>query len=203
MTSGSSAEPAKTELIYFRPPRVRRDPPPDRLYLMDQAAHTYYRVSPKPVVRYLGFFLHFCLNWEPHVTIMCNRARASLKALQVLGNTHRGLSMANWRLVFNAVCLLVLLYGCQLWATLRKYRSLCARAQLVFNEGICLISGAFRTAPREPLHVLTQVLPARHFFDKLTHTSALCLTHMPVMSKLLARLGPDWQCAPGGGAPLL
>ena len=66
---------------------------------MDQAAHTYYRVTPKPVVRYLGFFLHFRLDWDPHVTIMCNRARASLKALQVLGNTHRGLSMANWRLV--------------------------------------------------------------------------------------------------------
>jgi hypothetical protein len=46
---------------------------------------------------------------------MCNRARASIKALQVLGNTIRGLSMANWRLVLNAVCLPVLAYGSQLW----------------------------------------------------------------------------------------
>ena len=110
--------------------------------------------------------------------------------------------MANWRLVFNAVRLPVLSYGCQLWATSRKYRSLCAQAQLVFNEGVRLISGAFHTAPREPLHVLTRVLPARHFFDKLTHTSALHLTRVPVTSQLLARLGPDWQCTPGGGHSL-
>ena len=166
---------------------------------MDQAAHMYYWVTPKPIMQYLRFFLHFCLDWEPHVTIMCNRARASLKALQVLGNTHRGLSMANWHLVFNAVCLPVLSYGCQLWATSHKYKSLCARAQLVFNEGVCLISGAFRTAPQEPLHVLTQVLPARHFFDKLTHTSALRLTQVPATLQLLAHLSPDWHCAPGGG----
>ena len=156
-----SAEPDKTELIYFRLPRARRDPPPDRLFLLDASRSTYYRVNPKVTVRYLGFFLHQRLDWAPHVDIMCNRARASLKALQVLGNTHRGLSMANWRLVFNAVCLPVLSYGCQLWATSRKYKSLCAKAQVVFNEGVRIIAGAFRTAPREPLHELTRVLPAR------------------------------------------
>ena len=133
------------------------------------------------------------------MTIMCNRARASLKALQVLGNTHRGLSMANWRLVFNAVCLPVLSYGCQLWATSRKYKSLCAKAQLVFNEGVKVISGAFCTAPREPLHELTRVLPARFFFDKLTHTSALRLYRVPRTSQLLARLGPEWQVPVSGG----
>jgi hypothetical protein len=30
---------------------------------------------------------------------MCNWACASIKVLQVLGNTIRGLSMANWRIV--------------------------------------------------------------------------------------------------------
>ena len=137
---------------------------------------------------------------EKSLAVRCGQLRSnSGRPEPELYNTHRGLSMANWRLVFNAVCLPVLSYGCQLWATSRKYRSLCAQAQLVFNEGVRLISGAFRTAPREPLHVLTQVLPARHFFDKLTHTSALRLTRVPVTSQLLARLGPDWQCTPGGG----
>ena len=119
-----SAELAKTELLYFHTPCARLDPPPDRLFLPDSATSGYYWVTPAPTVRYLGFFLNQRLDWEPHVTIMCNWARASLKALQVLGNTHRGLSMANWQLVFNAVCLPVLSYGCQLWATSRKYKSL-------------------------------------------------------------------------------
>ena len=66
-------------------------------------------------LRYLGFFFQRQLKWEPHVTIMSNRACTSVKALTVLGNTICGLSMANWCLVLNAVCLLVLTYGCLLW----------------------------------------------------------------------------------------
>ena len=189
-------EPEKTELVYFRKPWARQtSPPPDRLYLPDPARSTYYRVSPKATVRYLGFFINHKLDWEPHVTTMCNRARASIKALKVLGNTHRGLSMANWRLVFNAVCLPVLSYGCQLWATSRKYKTLVKKTQLVFNEGVKIISGAFRTAPREALHELTRILPARFFFDKLTQTSALRLYRIPATSQFFPRLGGDWAKA--------
>ena len=89
-------EPEKSELICFRSPGARKaSEPPDQLYLPDQNRSTYYRVTPKATVRYLGFFLNQKLDWTPHVDIMCNRARASLRALQILGNSHRGLSMAN------------------------------------------------------------------------------------------------------------
>ena len=188
-----SAELAKTALLYFRTPRACLDPPPDWLFLPESTTCGYYWVTPAPTVCYLGFFLNQRLDWEPHVTIMCNQAQVSLKALQVLRNTHHRLSMANWQLVFNTVCLPVLSYGCQLWATSRKYKSLCAKAQLVFNEGVKVILGAFRTAPREPLHEPTCVLPECYFFDKVTHTSALRLYRVPQTSQLLAWLGPEWQ----------
>ena len=202
-------EPEKTELVYFRKPWARQtSPPPDRLLLPDPIRSTYYSVAPKATVRYLGFFFNHKLDWEPHVSTMCNRARASIKALQVLGNTHRGLSMANWRLVFNAVCLPVLSYGGQLWATSRKYKTLIKKIQLIFNEGVKVISGAFRTAPREALHELTRVLPARLFFDKLTQTSALRLYRIPPTSQFFPRLGGEWakvvlgsSHTSSGGAP--
>ena len=124
---------------------------------------------------------------------MCNRAHASLKALQGLGNTHRGLFMANWWLVFNAVCLSVLSYRCQLWAVAGNYKTLTQKAQMVFNKGVKVIVGAFCTAPREALHKLTRVLPARHFFNKLTQTSALRLYCVPPTSQILACLGKDWR----------
>jgi hypothetical protein len=124
---------------------------------------------------------------------MCNRACASIKALQVLGSSHCGLSMANWRLVFNAVCLPVLSYGCQLWANSPKVVSLMKKVQLVFNEGAKVIAGAFRTAPREPLHEILRVLPARHFLEKLIHTSALRLYWVPWGSQLLSHLGHEWD----------
>ena len=130
--------------------------------------------------------------------MMCNHARASLRALKMLGNMHRGLSMANWRLVFNAVCLPVLSYGCQLWANARNWIGLINKCQKLFNEGVKVIAGAFHTAPQEALHELTRVLPARHFFDKLTHTSALRLLRVPRTSQLLACLGPEWQVPVNG-----
>ena len=97
---GMELEPDKTEVLFFSPPRKRNPiPAPTRLILPDRGASTYYVVLPTEQLRYLGFFIHRRLKWDPHVTIMCNRGRASIKALALLGNTVRGLSMANWRLI--------------------------------------------------------------------------------------------------------
>jgi hypothetical protein len=191
--SNLAIEPDKTEVLYFRTPRQRLDFPPNRICLPNPSENTSYAVQASDTVCYLGFFINHKLDWEPHVTIMCNRARASIKALQVLGSSHCGLSMANWRLVFNAVCLPVLSYGCQLWANSPKIVSLMKKVQLVFNEGVKVISGAFRTAPREPLHEILWVLPTRHFLEKLIHTSALRLYRVPRGSQLLSCLGHEWD----------
>ena len=187
----------KIKLICFRTPSAqKKSEPQDQLYLPDPGWYMYYCVTPKATVQYLGFFLNQKLDWTPHVDIMCNCACTSLQALQILGNSHCGLSMANWRLVFNAVCLPVLSYGCQLWANACNYKTLVNKAQIVFNEGIKVISSAFQTALWGPLHKLTQVLPARHFFDKLMATSALRLYCVPVTSQLWSCLGADWVFDP-------
>jgi hypothetical protein len=86
--AGLAIEPDKTKLLFFEKPYERSPmPPPSRLLLPDRDANTYYVVRPVETLRYLGFFIHHRLKWEPHVRIMCNRARASIKALQVLGVT--------------------------------------------------------------------------------------------------------------------
>jgi hypothetical protein len=94
------------ELLFFQKLYKRNPiPSPSRLLLLDRDVCSYYVVRLVETLRYLGFFIHCRLKWEPHVHIMCNQARASIKALQVLGNTIHGLSMANWHIVLNAVCL--------------------------------------------------------------------------------------------------
>jgi hypothetical protein len=103
---------------------------------------------------------------------MCNRARASIKALQVLGNSISGLSMANWRLVLNAVCLPVMTWGCQLWFRQGGTKGLVKMLQQVQNEMVKVVTGSFHTAPRETLLQITRMLPMRHFLEKLTYTSA-------------------------------
>jgi hypothetical protein len=202
LRAGLAVEPDKTELVFFQRPRERHAvAAPTRLILPDYAANTYYVVQPVETVRYLGFFINRRLNWEPHVKIMCNRARASIKALQILGNSVRGLSMANWRLAYNAVCLPVLTYGCQLWYT-GKQKKLVNMLQRVQNEGVKVITGAFRTAPREALLQIAKMLPMRHHLEKLTTTSALRLYRVPRASQLLRRLGPEWYVPHAGDLPL-
>ena len=202
--SGLAIEPDKTELLFFQKPHERNPlPAPTQLILPDPANSTYYVVMPSENIRYLGFFINRRLKWEPHVRIMCNRARASIKALQVLGNTVRGLSMANWRLVLNAVCLPVLAWGSQIWYLTGAAKTLIEMLQRVQNEMVKVVTGSFHTAPRGALLHFTRMLPMAHYIEKLTHTSALRLYRLPRASQLLRRLGPDWYVPGHGDFPLV
>ena len=193
--AGLSIEPDKTELLFFRKPGSHNIiPPPTHLFLPDPRISSYYKVNAAATVRYLGFFINHKLDWTEHVNIMCNRARASLKALQLLGNSIRGLSAANWRLVYNAVCLPVLTYGCQLWFT-GQQKTLVKKLQTVQNEGVKIIAGAFRTAPRDALHEHLSIFPMHIRLTMLTKTSALRLYRLPNESQLLCRLGEPWHTA--------
>jgi hypothetical protein len=201
--SGLAIEPDKKELLFFQKPYERNQvQAPTRLVLPDPTISSYYVVRPVENLRYLGFFINRRLKWEPHVRIMCNRARASIKALQVLGNTIRGLSMANWRLVLNAVCLPVLSYGSQLWYLTGAAKGLLNMVQRVQNDMVRQVTGAFRTAPRKPLLHFTRMLPMKFFIEKLTYTSALRLYRLPQESQILRHLGEDWYSPGQGDLPL-
>ena len=202
--SGLAIEPEKMELLFFQKPYERNAmPAPTRLILPDPANSTYYVVMPVENIRYLGFFINRRLKWEPHIQIMCNRAHASIKALQVLGNTICGLSMANWQLVLNAVCLPVLAWGSQLWFLSGTATGLIKMLQQVQNEMVKVVTGSFHMAPRGALLHITRMLPMAHYIEKLTHTSALRLYRLPRASQLLHRLGPDWHAPGHGDFPLV
>ena len=192
--SGLSIEPDKMEAIFFQKPWSRKQSETPTWILLREPSHsTYYLVRPTENIRYLGFFFNKRLNWDHHVTIMCNQAHTSARAMKLLGNTIRGLSMANWRLVLNAVCLPVLSYSSLLWYVLGKTKGLVAKTQVVHNEMVRMVAGAFHTAPREALCHLTRMLPMDVYLDKLTFTSALRLYRLPGTSQLLCHLGPDWH----------
>ena len=84
---------------------------------------------------------------------MTNRARSTLKALQLLGNSIRGLDWESWRMVYNAVVLPILTYAAPVW--LSGEAGLLDKLRKVQNAAIRHISGAFSTStPAEPLHQL-------------------------------------------------
>ena len=92
------------------------------------------------------------------MNIICNHTCALIKALQLLGNSIQGINFTQWQLAYNAICLPVLTYGCQLWFT-GKQKGLVKKLQVVQNEAIRIISGTFRTTPHEPLHQMLNILP--------------------------------------------
>ena len=198
--AGLNAEPDKTELIFFRKPG-KQDEPPRHIHLPLPSLNTYYRVSAERTIRYLGFFFDTRLSWTHHVEVMCNRARASLKALQLLGNSVRGLDQARWRLAYNAICLPVLTYGCQLWYT-GKQVTLVKKLQVVQNDAVRLISGTFRTTPRDPLHQLLNILPMDLRLNMVVQNTALRLYRAPKESQLLKRLGGAWHTPAPNELPL-
>ena len=109
---------------------------------------------------------------------MCNQARATLKALQILGNSVRGLDQARWRLAYNTIYLPVLTYGCQLWFK-GKQVTLVKKLQIVQNDAVRLISGMFHTTPRDPLHQLLNILPMDLRLKMIVQNSALRLYRSP------------------------
>ena len=120
----------------------------------------------------LSWFL--LLSWSYHVDVMCNRVHESIKALKLLGNLVRGLDHMSWRLTFNAICLLVLIYGCQLWFH-GKQVTLVKKLQIVQNKAVKIISGTFCTTPCDPLHQLLSILLMDLWLTKLTQNTALRL----------------------------
>ena len=93
--AGLKVEPDKTELLFFRKQGEKTDSP-HYIHLPLPTLNTYYKVQATSNLRYLGFFFDTKLSWTHHVEVMCNRARASLKALQLLGNSVQGLDQASW-----------------------------------------------------------------------------------------------------------
>jgi hypothetical protein len=183
--AGLNAEPEKMELIYFRKRGEKTDLPHHiDLLLHFPPDNNSYRVPATNTLRYLGFFFDIRLSWKHHVEVMCNRARASLKALQLLGNSVQGLDQAKWRLAYNAICLPVLTYGCQLWYT-GKQVTLIRKLQIVQNDAVKLILGTFRTTPREPLHQLLNILPMDLRLDMILQKTAFRLYKTPKESQLL------------------
>jgi hypothetical protein len=62
-------------------------------------------------VRYLGIYFDHKLVWDKHIAVKPSRTKGTIKALQLLGNSVRGLDHGNWRLAYNGICLPALTYG--------------------------------------------------------------------------------------------
>ena len=199
---GLRTDPDKTEYIVFYNSRRSVDligTPLPRIALRD-AANGEITVPRANSVRYLGIYFTYNLSWELHVRTMANRARSTIRALYILGNSIRGLDFANWRKVFHAIVIPALTYGAPIWSSEKRRKKLVDLTRVAQNDALRRISGCFRTNPAEPLNHLLAILPIEHTLDKLrlsfsdrikrlppTHAIRTIVLHNP------AACWPTWQ----------
>jgi hypothetical protein len=160
LRAGLTIEPEKTEIMFFsrtRPNLALHGPRPTTIHLPDWEHNTYYVVAAADQVRYLGLHFDHKLSWDKHMSVVATRTKGTLKSLQLLGNSVRGLNQGSWRLAYNAICIPALTYGSPIWFRGKKKHT--KTLQTVQNMAVRVIAGAFRSTPLEPLHQLMAIPP--------------------------------------------
>jgi hypothetical protein len=151
LRAGLTIKLDKTELIFFshlHPNPTPHSPRPSTTYLPDWEANTYYKVTTSDQVCYLGLHFNHKLAWDKHVTVVAMRTKGTIKSLQLLSNSVRGLDHGSWHTAFNTICIPALTYGSPIW--FRGQKRLIKTLQTVQNTAVRVITGAFRSTPLEP-----------------------------------------------------
>ena len=184
LRNGLRLDPDKTEFIAFQPRRAN----PEHVGALRPSIDLripgsgILQVCRSLLVRYLGIFIDDKFNWEPHAKIMAARAQSSFRGL-LLGNSVCGIDFHNWRLVFHAITLPVLLYGLPIWSH-RAPKSLIRILQVAQNVAIRKISGTFCTTPVEPLHNMLAIPPIKYTIAKYQEAFTARLSKLPLTALL-------------------
>ncbi|KAF8697559.1 Reverse transcriptase (RNA-dependent DNA polymerase), partial [Rhizoctonia solani] len=86
----------KSNLIHF----ISQKQQPSNAKVKIPLEHGALNITPKVVVRWLGFYLDQKLNFQEHIRYMANKANAVLAGLQMLADTVRGMTMRHARILF-------------------------------------------------------------------------------------------------------
>ena len=197
--NGLRCDTDKTEFISFSPPRAAEHlvGRPITSIQPRTSASSSYTVERSSLIRYLGIFIDHRFDWTHHVTVMANRARSTVRALNLLGNSVRGLDYASWRKLFHALVLPVLTYGFPLYSTQPRIKGLLDILQVAQNDMVRKMSGAFKTTPVVPLHYLMAIPPIPLTIKKLTSSFRLRISRLPPFSliRTITTFNPaaDWH----------
>ncbi|RXW14341.1 hypothetical protein EST38_g11516 [Candolleomyces aberdarensis] len=182
--SGLALEHDKTELFHFTRARTGSDRSLDLGYAPYTADNP---LKPKTFWRYLGFYFDRKLTFKEHVRYYTTKALTTVMAMRMLGNSTRGLSPCNKRILYRACVVPIATYGHRLWyyegakvkGALKLLNSMQRKAAL-------WITGAFCTSPTGGVESLAGLPPISLHIQKLSlraiyRTATLLDTH-PIWS---------------------
>ncbi|CAA7267882.1 unnamed protein product [Cyclocybe aegerita] len=154
----------KTELFHFSRRRDAYNPSLDLGY----APHTGATpLKPKTYWRYLGFYFDRGLTFHEHVRYYATKAFTTVQAMRMLGNSTRGLSPKQRRLLYRSCVVPIATYGYRLWY-FDGARNKGAMNQLkrMQRKAALWITGAFRTSPTGGLEALAGLIPVHLMLKK-------------------------------------
>ncbi|CAA7271388.1 unnamed protein product [Cyclocybe aegerita] len=155
----------KTELFHFSRRRDAYNPSLDLGY----APHTGATpLKPKTYWRYLGFYFDRGLTFHEHVRYYATKAFTTVQAMRMLGNSTRGLSPKQRRLLYRSCVVPIATYSYRLWY-FDGARNKGAMNQLkqMQRKAALWITGAFRTSPTGGLEALAGLIPVHLMLKKL------------------------------------
>jgi ribonuclease HI len=188
---GLRLEHDKTELMHFHQKTTTVMPGID---LGLAPFHNGRLLMPSKVWRYLGFYFTPRLRWDYHIKYYATRARSSVQAMLMLGNSIRGLTPMMKRTLYKSCVVPIMTYGFRLWwqpdgkNLLTKIKNL-DKAQ---SSAARWILGAFRTSPVGGMEVLAGLPPMKLHLQKLFERSVVRIRTLPSHHPLKTNLPMTW-----------
>ena len=151
--------PEKFQLVHFTRARTRID-------TTRPVRTSWGDIKPKETCKYLGLTLDSTLQWKAHIDSVKDKVTKTINAMEAIGGSTWGTSLADMRKIYRGVALPQIMYGCSLWSnsgwganpyTIRT-RDIVQGLQTRAARIIC---GAYRATSRTALDIEAYLLPMK------------------------------------------
>jgi hypothetical protein len=147
-------------------------------------------LRPKAMWHYLGFFFDRKLQFREHAHFYTTRAFTTVRSMGMLGNSVRGLTPPQKRLLYRTCVVPVMTYGFRLWF----FKGACVKGLIkAMSQVQCTtarwITGNFRTAPGGSGECLGGLLPMHLLLQWQADRGALRITQLAPSHPLRPILG--------------
>ena len=166
---GLIIEHSKTEIFHFNRSHGPFNPPSLNLSPLGSSI-----LRPKELWRYLGFIFNRKLSFHKHIDHYTNKVMSTVNCMKLLGNSSRGISLVQKRLLYRCCALPIALYGFQLWfynkAPILYYMKILNKMQ---RRAATWILGAFKTSPTEGIKAIAGLIPIKFHLQKIAKRSLI------------------------------
>jgi hypothetical protein len=130
-------------------------------------------LKPKEHWCYLGFFFDWHLLFHEHVRFYATKAISTVRAIGMLGNLFRGLSLRQKHILYRSCVVPIVTYGFKLWYySGASHKGQVAKLTKMQHRTALWITGAFCTSPVGRVGALAGLIPINLHLQKLAAQSS-------------------------------